>query len=108
MTNAFSQRPEDYYASAAAHFKDFSDFAKSQSIVAFDRITSLLNKHYFSELCILKMMMLSLGVLIGATFSDFLKKHRKFVVIAFMISVALFVYKIFQMFGEWDEENSSF
>ena len=54
MTNAFSQRPEDYYASAAAHFKDFSDFAKSQSIVAFDRITSLLNKHYFSELCIFK------------------------------------------------------
>ncbi|MDO5784867.1 MAG: hypothetical protein Q4P20_07365 [Eubacteriales bacterium] len=77
------------------------DFAQS-------RISSLLANFVLSEVCVLKMMLISFGILIGTLFSDFFKKHRKLVVVAFLVSVALFVYKAFQLIGDWDEVTDDF
>ena len=108
MTNTFSQKAEDYRALASEKLGDWNEMAKSGCQAAYDHIVPFINKYLLSEVCILKMMLLSLGVLIGATFSDFFKKHRKFVIIAFLFSVALFVYKVFQMFGEWSDDTDAF
>ena len=108
MTNTFSQKAEDYRAIASEKFENWNEKAKSGCQVAYDHIVPIINKYLLSEVCILKMMLLSLGILIGTTFSDFFKKHRKFVIVAFLFSVVLFVYKIFQMFGEWSDDADAF
>lgn len=77
------------------------DFAQS-------RISSLLANFVLSEVCVLKMMLISFGILIGTLFSDFFKKHRKLVVIAFLMSVGLFVYKAFQLVEDWEETTDNF
>ncbi|MGN1014247.1 MAG: hypothetical protein ACI4PM_02695 [Butyricicoccus sp.] len=46
-----------------------------------------------SEALLLKTFFVSVGILIGAAFSDFFKKHRWLVVFVLIGSVALFLYK---------------
>lgn len=79
------------------------DAAKSGYDFARDKMLVLKSKFILSEVCILKMMLVSFGVLLGTLFSDFFKKYRKFVIITFIISVGLFIWKVFQAMSEWDE-----
>ena len=110
MTNCctFFKKAGDYRDLAAARLENAGDLVRAGYTAASQRITSLLRKYMLSEIQILQLMLVSFGVLLGATFSDFFKKHRKFVLIAFLLSVCLFVYKAFQLLGEWDEANSDF
>ncbi len=93
---------------AASKFEDAQTAVRAGYDLAQNRISSLLANFVLSEVCVLKMMLVSLGILIGTLFSDFFKKHRNLVVVAFLISVALFVYKAFQLVGSWDESEEDF
>lgn len=110
MTNCctFFKKAGDYRDIAAARLENAGDLVRVGYTAASQRITSILSKYMLSELQVLQLMLISFGILLGATFSDFFKKHRKFVLIAFLLSVCLFVYKAFQLLGEWDEANSDF
>ncbi len=109
MTNCtFFKKAENYRDLAAARLENAGDLVRAGYTTASRRITSLLNQYMLSELQVLQLMLISLGVLLGATFSGFFKKYRKFVLIAFLFSVCLFVYRAFQLLGEWDEANSEF
>ncbi|GEM_PF-1530513 len=106
MNTSFFNKARDYRDLAAARIGNVGDMAKIGYDVAASRISVLLNKYLLSELCILQMMLVSFGILLGATFTGFFKKYRGVVLVAFLISVGLFVYKAFQLLGEWDEDNS--
>ena len=54
-----------------------------------------------SEAMLVKTSLIAAGVIIGATFSDFFKKHRILVGFVMLASFALFVYKVI---SELDEE----
>lgn len=62
-----------------------------------------------TERCLLKASMISFGILIGCSFSDFFKKHRSlFLFFAFAMSAALFIYRLYLLFGEWDDNTEDF
>lgn len=107
-TSTLSQKVGVYRDFAAAHLANAGDMVKAGYDAASCRISSLLSKYMLSELQILQLMLVSFGLLLGATFSDFFKKYRKFVLIAFLLSVCLFVYKAFQLLGEWDDDTGVF
>ena len=89
MRNHVFEQTEKYRDLAAAHAED-------------------LRKFVLSEVFVLKLMLISFGVLIGTAFSDFFKKHRGFVVFAFVASVALFVYKTIQLVDSWADDDADF
>ncbi len=57
----------------------------------------------FSEAVIIKTFLLSVGILIGATFSDFVKKHRAFFVFAALVALSAFLYQVFIAMQDDDE-----
>lgn len=97
MKTCFCQKSNRYRDTAAAMLNDAREYAATGYSIAQSHISALLNRFVLSEIFVLKMMLISLGILIGTIFSDFFKKHRTFVVIAFLASVALFMYKVFQL-----------
>lgn len=101
---SFYQKANQYRDIAASKFDDAREYAAVGYGIAQNHISSLLSRFVLSEVFVLKMMLISLGVLIGTMFSDFFKKHRAIVVVAFLASVALFVYKAFQLVGEWEDD----
>lgn len=56
-------------------------------------VAAWLSSLVISEALLVKTCLISVGVLIGATFSDFFKKHRWLVAFLALASLALFVYK---------------
>ncbi|HIV67279.1 MAG TPA: hypothetical protein IAA32_00235 [Candidatus Butyricicoccus stercorigallinarum] len=109
MTNCtLFQKAGEYRSLVSSRLADAGDLVRVGYQTASQRIAALLNQYMLSELQILQLMLISFGVLLGATFSDFFKKYRKVVLVAFLVSVCLFVYKAFQLLGEWDEANSEF
>ncbi|MDO5548479.1 MAG: hypothetical protein Q4F79_08345 [Eubacteriales bacterium] len=61
---------------------------------AYAAVVAWLSSLVISEAVLVKTCLISLGVLIGATFSDFFKKHRWLVAFVALASLALFVYKV--------------
>lgn len=106
--DSIHEKADAYRDLAASKFVDAQSAVRAGCDFAQSRISSLLADFVISEVCVLKMMLISFGILIGALFSDFFNKHRKLVVVAFLVSVALFVYKAFQLVGDWDEDIGSF
>ncbi len=56
-----------------------------------------------SEATLVKTFLVSVGIVIGATFSDFIKKHRRFFVLIAIAALAAFLYKVFTELED-DEE----
>lgn len=56
-----------------------------------------------SEAMLVKTFLLSVGIVIGATFSDFVKKHRGFFLLVAIAALAAFLYKTFSELDD-DEE----
>lgn len=46
-----------------------------------------------SEATLVKTFLVSVGIVIGATFSDFIKKHRRFFLLVAVAALAAFLYK---------------
>ena len=107
-TSAMYEKAGSYCDCAAEKFADVQVAAKAGYDFAHSQLSALLEKFVVSEVCVLKFMLISFGVLLGTVFSDFFKKHRKFVVIACIASVALFVYKTFQLMEDWEETTEEF
>ena len=108
MKTCFCNKTNGYRDTAAAMLRDAREYAAAGYSVAHSHISALLNKFVLSEIFILKMMLISLCILIGTMFSDFFKKHRTIVIVAFLASVALFIYKVFQLVGELEDSGEAF
>ncbi|MCD8357293.1 MAG: hypothetical protein LUE11_12100 [Clostridia bacterium] len=102
------QKAGQYRAIAASKFGDAREYAAAGYSIAQSHIAALLGRFVLSEVFVLKMMLISLGVLIGTMFSDFFKKHRAIVIVAFLASVALFVYKTFQLISDLEDSAEDF
>ena len=107
-TDFLHGKTDAYRDFAATKLDDVQLAARAGYDFAQERISSLLANFVLSEVCVLKMLLISFGILIGTLFSDFFKKHRKLVVVAFLVSVALFIYKAFQLVDDWDEATDCF
>ena len=55
-----------------------------------------------SEAMLVKTFLISIGILIGATFSDFFKKHRWLIALLGLTTLAVF---LFRVISELDEEE---
>lgn len=55
-----------------------------------------------SEAMLVKTFLVSIGILIGATFSDFFKKHRWLIALLGLTTLAVF---LFRVISELDEEE---
>ena len=108
MRNHVFEQTEKYRDLAAAHAEDLRKYAQLGYNTAHDQLSSLLSKFVLSEVFVLKLMLISFGVLIGTAFSDFFKEHRGFVIFAFVASVALFVYKTIQLVDSWADDDADF
>ena len=108
MRNPVFEQTEKYRDLAAVHAEDLRKYAQLGYNTAHDQLSSLLSKFVLSEVFVLKLMLISFGVLIGTAFSDFFKKHRGFVIFAFVASVALFVYKTIQLVDSWAGDDADF
>lgn len=65
-------------------------------------VVAWLSSLVISEALLVKTCLVSFGILIGATFSDFFKKHRWLVALVALASLALFVYKVISDLEEDD------
>ena len=108
MKTCFCQKTNKYRDTASAMLRDAREYAAAGYSVAHNHISALLNRFVLSEIFVLKMMLISLGILIGTMFSDFFKKHRTIVIVAFLASVALFIYKVFQLVEELGDSSEEF
>lgn len=108
MRNDLFEQTEKYRDLAASHAEDLRKYAQLGYSAAQEHLSSLLSKFVLSEVFVLKMMLISFGVLIGTAFSDFFKKHRGLVFCAFLASVALFVYKALQLVDTWADDDAEF
>ncbi len=108
MRNDLFEQTEKYRDLAASHAEGLCKYVQLGYRAAQEHLSSLLSKFVLSEVFVLKMMLISFGVLIGTAFSDFFKKHRVFVVCAFLASVALFVYKTIQLVDTWANDDTEF
>lgn len=108
MKTCFCQKTNKYRDTASAMLHDAREYAAAGYSVAHSHISALLNRFVLSEIFVLKMMLISLGILIGTMFSDFFKKHRTIVIVAFLASVALFMYKVFQLVEELGDSSEEF
>ncbi len=105
MTTQWNQKIDAYRDLAAEQLKPIREHVKTGCETVWSRVSAAVRSYLLSEVCIFKMMLISFGLLIGATFSDFFKKHRIILFVAFLGSAALFLYKAFQMLEEIDEET---
>ncbi|MDO4174488.1 MAG: hypothetical protein Q4D42_06960 [Eubacteriales bacterium] len=101
---SFYQKANQYRDMAASKLDDARAYAAVGYDAAHSRISSLLNSFVLSEVFVLKMMLISFGILIGTMFCDFFKKHRGIIFVAFIASVALFIYKAFQLVDELEDD----
>lgn len=108
MKTCFCHKPNTYRDTASAMLHDARGYAVSGYTVAHSYLSALLNRFILSEIFVLKMMLISLGILIGTMFSDFFKKHRTAVIVVFFVSLALFMYKVFQLVAELDDSSEPF
>ena len=69
---------------------------------AYAAAVAWLSSLVISEALLVKTCLVSLGILIGATFSDFFKKHRWLVALLGLTTLTLFVYRVI---SELDDEE---
>lgn len=104
-TGKWNQKIGAYRDYAAEQLGPMRERTRAGCEKIWSRVSATVCSYLLSEVCIFKMMLISFGLLVGATFSDFFKKHRIFLFVAFLGSAALFLYKAFQMLEEIDEET---
>lgn len=73
MRNHVFEQTEKYRDLAAAHAEDLRKYAQLGYNTAHDQLSSLLSKFVLSEVFVLKLMLISFGVLIGTAFLTFSK-----------------------------------
>lgn len=96
---------KEYRDFATAYLKPVCAEAGTKGKKVFEYVSDMLAQCSFFNVSILKMMWVLSGILIGSMCSDFFKKHRRVVIVALVVSIALFVYKVYQSLGEWDDES---
>ncbi len=92
---------------AMAHIKPVYEVVITNCSGLKDRVSDRLNEPV-SDTCILHALLITLGIIIGMIFSDFFKKHRKLLIVTFIASAALFVYKAYRLMQEWEEDTEPF
>ena len=86
------QKADAYRNRAAERLTPVCTSAKTQADLLWDRIAPILLGELLSAERIFTILLLSIGIAIGAAFADFFRKHRCLVVAMVAVSAALFLY----------------
>lgn len=102
------QKADDCRARAAARLAPVCDNACVQADLLWTRIAPILLGQLLSAERIFTILLLSIGIAIGAGFSDFFRKHRWAVVFVIAFSVVLFLYHAVKLMVSMEASEDDF